>query len=297
LPDHRLHTLILLAAAGAVTAALPGRAVADSAPRIGIAVAVKVNLDSAEVEELSAAFGRALHQKLVVDVVAGREANRRLPNEGVSESCVVDAACVKDTAQRLTADQLLFLVAVRVGNRIQVDSTWVDPATGKTASRPKVVMVRLDEAEERFAESASLILPEVSVRPVAAAPIDGDAAVAMQIRTTPRHFTTATWVTAGIGAAALGTGIGFAVVTRNQYTGCEDRPDERPCSASERNAVHRNGTIADIAFGAAAASAIVVGLLYYSSGGDIERIPVAARSLRFQVDGQGGAFVAVEGHL
>lgn len=294
--ERRLHPLIA-AAAVALVAALAGRASADNAPRVGIAVAVKVNLDEAEVKELSAAFGRALHQKLVVDVVAGGEASRRLPNDGVSESCVVDPACVKDTAQRLTADQLLFLVAVRVGNRIQVDSTWVDPVSGKSASRPKVVMVKLEEAEERFAESASLILPEAAVRPIPMTASSGiELGGPMMVRRTRRHVTAGAWITAGIGAAALAPGVGFWLATRKQYNACERRPADNLCNESERDAISRNGLISDVSFGVAAASAVVFGVLVWQSGGELERIPAAARALRLEVDEQ-GAFVAVEGRL
>lgn len=288
----------MILAAAAALVVVPGPAAADKAPRVGIAVSVQVNLKKDEVEELSAALGRALHQKLVVDVVSGREANRRLPSAGVSESCVVDEACIKDTAQRLTADEILFLVAVRVGNRIQVDSTWVDTSTGRSASRPKVVMIKLDEAEARFAESASLILPDATVRqsPMGHAG-EGEERSAILVRTTPRRMTPATWVTAGVGVAALGTGVGFWLAARSKYDECKGRPDDRLCNQSERDAVTRNAVTSDISFGVAAASAVLFGVLYYSSGGDIERIPVAARSLRLQVDGQGGAFVAVEGRL
>lgn len=294
--DRRLHPLIA-AAAVALVAALPGRASADSAPRIGIAVAVKVNLNKAEVEELSAAFGRALHQRLVVDVVAGGEASRRLPTDGVSESCVVEPACVKDTAQRLTADQILFLVAVRVGNRIQVDSTWMDPVSGKSASRPKVVMVKLKEAEERFADSASLILPEAEVRPIPIkASAEDEQGGSMMVRQTRRHVTTGAWISAGVGAAALGPAVGFWLATRRQYSECERRPVERLCNQSERDAISRNGIISDVSFGVAVASAVVFGVLVWQSGGELERIPAAARALRLEVDEQ-GAFLAVEGRL
>ncbi len=162
---HCLHLALIAAVGAAAFVVLPGRALADKAPRVGVVVSVQVNLNKSEVQKISQAMGRALRQRLVVDVVAGPEAMRRLPSEGVSESCVVDENCIKDAAQRLTADELLFLVAVRVGNRIQVDSTWVDPANGRSASRPKVVMVKLDEAETRFADAASLILPDAAVRP------------------------------------------------------------------------------------------------------------------------------------
>jgi hypothetical protein len=298
LSDHRLPTLIAPIAAFLLLAA-PGRALAEKAPRVGIVVSVQVNLSKAEAQQVSAALGRALHQKLVVDVVAGAEADRRLPAEGVSESCVVDEACIKDTAQRLSADEILFLVAVRVGNRIQVDGTWVDPANGRSASRPKVVMVKLDEAEARFAESASLILPDAAVRPTQIVGEAGNGGTVL-VRTTPRRMTLATWVVAGVGVAALGSGIGFTVAASSKYSSCEDKAGDtdvtNDCSESQLDAIHRNAITADVLWGTAIASGVVAALLYYSSGGEIERVPVAARAVRVQV-GDGGAFVSVGGHL
>jgi hypothetical protein len=299
LSDHRLSTLIAPIASALLLIA-PARALAEKAPRVGIVVSVQVNLSKSESQQLSAALGRAVHQKLVVDVVAGAEADRRLPAEGVSESCVVDEACIKDTAQRLSADELLFLVAVRVGNRIQVDGTWVDPANGRSASRPKVVMVKIDEAEARFAESASLILPDAEVRPTQMVADGGKGGGTVLIRTTPRRMTVATWVAAGVGVAALGVGVGFTVKAGSQFGDCEDRNGDisplNDCSASERDAIRRNGITADVMWGTAIASGVVAALLYYSSGGEIERVPVAARALRVQV-GDGSAFVSVGGDL
>lgn len=307
MPEHRLH-LALIAAAGAAAfvAVPPGRALADKAPRVGVVVSVQVNLNKSEVQKISQAMGRALRQRLVVDVVAGPEAIRRLPADGVSESCVVDEACIKDAAQRLTADELLFLVAVRVGNRIQVDSTWVDPANGRSASRPKVVMVKLDEAEARFADSASLILPDAAVRPTQQTgdgpDLAGGEANAVVIRTTPRRMTIPAWVTGGLAVAAAGTSVGFFIVTRNDYNELEDQcARENNCDSTTwdplKKKIDRNAITADILAGAAVVSAAATFVIWWTSGGDIERVPVA-RSLRLQVNPETrGTMVLWEGDL
>jgi hypothetical protein len=304
LPDHRLHPLIAsLAAALPLVLLSPAPALADKAPRVGIVVSVQVNLKKSESQELSAALGRALHARLVVDVIAGAEANRRLPAEGVSESCVADDACIKDTAQRLTADEILFLAAVRVGSRIQVDSTWVDPASSRSASRPKVVMVKLDEAESRFAEAASLILPDAEVRQaeMVSGRDDGGGGGTVLVRTTPRRMTAGVWVAGGIAVAALGAGIGFTLAAASADEDCTDRENDAnlldECSDSELDAIDRNAITADIFWGAAIASGVAAIFLYYTSGGEIERIPVAARALRLRVGGDGSAFLSLEGPL
>jgi len=311
LSERRLYIpLIAVAGAAALLTVLllPGQALADKAPRVGVVVSVQVNLDKAEVQRISQALGRALRRRLVVDMVAGPEAIRRLPADGVSESCVVDETCIKDTAQRLSADELLFLVAVRVGNRIQVDSTWVDPANGRSASRPKVVMVKLDEAEARFADAASLILPDATVRQTQqldAGNGGGDRGGAtVLIRTTPRRMTPAAWVTGGLAVAAAGTSLGFFLVTRSDFNELQDTCEPRgDCQSNPEyddieSKIDRNAITADVLAGAAVVSAAATFVIWWTSGGDIERIPVTARSLRLQVDPERrGAFVLWSGDL
>ncbi len=302
--------LITASAAIAIVAMLPGRARADKAPRVGIVVSVLVNLKKSEAQQLSDAFGRALNQKLVVNVVAGSEASRRLPVEGVPESCVVDQVCLRDIAQRLTADELLFLVAVRVGNRIQVDSTWVDPSNGRTASRPKVVMVKLEEAEQRVSDAASLILPDAPVRQAQPADVgpgsggggtDGAGSpAAIIIRTTPRSMSIPAWITAGVGVVALGGAVAYTLGAKHDHDLCQeayDDPDIPNCNQEFLDQVDKKALRADVLWGATALAAVAVGVLYWTSGGEIERVPVAAQALRFRVGPGGSAFVFVEGHL
>jgi hypothetical protein len=270
-------------------------------------VTVQVNLNRSEVQHLSHAMGQALRQKLVVDVVAGSEAIRRLPTDGVSESCAADQACVKDTAQRLSADELLFLVAVRVGNRIQVDSTWVDPSSGRNASRPKVVMVRLDEAAARFADAASLILPDAEVRPTQQLSDGGggdDRVGTVLIRPTPRRMTLPAWISLGAGAAMAGTAVGFAITARSDYNElkdyCEPRGDCRTNSEydSTKKSIDRNALTADILAGAALVAGATTLVLWWTSGGEIERIPVDSQALHLRVDpGSRSTFLVWEGDL
>lgn len=301
--NRRLHSTLIAATALLVLALLPGRALAEKAPRVGIVLAVQVNLKKSEAQSLSYALGKALQQKLVVEVVAGAEAIRRLPAEGVSESCMVDEVCIRDTAQRLQADELLFLAAVRVGNRIQVDSTWVDPSNGRNASRPKVVMVKLEEAEGRFADAASLILPDAAVRPTTQpmADIGGGSGGAFLVRTTPRHMTVPTWIAGGVSVAAGGVWLGFFLATRSEYNElkdqCQPRGDCKTNSDYEpiKDSIDKKAITADI-FGTVALASLATGaILYWTSGGDIERVPIAD-SLRVR-HSDGATFVVWEGDL
>jgi hypothetical protein len=288
-----LHQALI--AAVAIASAAP-RARADRLPRLGVAVSTEVNVAPAEAQALSEALGRALHRKLMVDVIAGAEAARRLPDDGVADRCVVDKACIADIAQRLSADQLLFLVVVKVGSRIQVDSTWADPATGRTVSRPAVVIEGGQGAEARFAEAASNLMPDAALRPeppVASAgppaPPDGPATIT---RERPRRMTTPAWIVAGVGGAALAGAVTFTLLTREDYQDCDARRD---CSDSQLAAIDRKALTADVLWGAAAVSAAAAGVLYWMSGGQLEEVP-AGTSLRLG-PGPGTIGLAVGGRL
>jgi hypothetical protein len=307
--ERRLYLALITAACAALLVLLlPRAALADKGPRVGVVVSVQVNIKKEEAQQISQALGRALRARLVVDVMAGPEAFRRLPADGVSESCVADEGCIKDTAQRLGADELLFLVAVRMGNRIQVDSTWVDPANGRSASRPKVVMVKLDEAEARFSDAASLILPDASVRATQQNGDEGGGegpqARAFLIRTTPRHMTAPVWIGLGTTAAMGAAWLPFFLVSRHDYNELQDtcvpKGDCKTNAAYSdiKDKISRNSTTADILGFGAIGVGIVTGILWWNSGGDIERVPVAARSVRLHIDPETrGTFLLWEGHL
>jgi len=136
------------------------------------------------------------------------------------------------------------------------------------------------------------------VRPTQVDDGGGAGAAAFMVRTTPRRMTVGSWIFTGVSVAALGIGVGFTLAAAREYGDCDDRKGtENPCSSSERSAVRRNAITADVALGAAAVSAGLAALLYYTSGGEIERIPAAARGLRLNIGRDGGAFVSMEGSL
>lgn len=246
---------------------------------MGVVVSVHVNLSQAEADALSEAAGKALRDKLIVDVIAGREASRRLPPGGVPEGCGINPACVHDLAQRLSADQLLMMVAVKVGRHVQIDTTWIDPATMKTASRPAVVLERLDQAPARFAAAATGLMPDAAVRPPepvqVRVPVQFPVPVGPTLVRRPRRMTRAAWITAAVGGATLVGAVGFTLAARSDYQDLQDSHcvDTDTCSEARRDTLGHKDLAADLLWGATAASAITVSVLYYLSGGQEEVVP------------------------
>src|SRR4051812_30154670 len=77
-PHVRLHSLVAFAFALVLLGAA-GRARAADAPvpRVGIVVTVQVNVSEQESTLLAERLGDALQEKLLVDVISGREVTRR----------------------------------------------------------------------------------------------------------------------------------------------------------------------------------------------------------------------------
>jgi hypothetical protein len=254
----------------------PGAAGAQPVPRVGVAVSTEVNVAPAEAQKMSEALGKALHDKLMVDVIAGAEAARRLPEEGVADNCVVDKACIADIAQRLSADQLLFLVVVRVGGRVQIDSTWADGATGKTVSRAAVVIDAGQDPEEQFAAAAANLMPDAAPRqetPIVQQPEGGPTGPDGPITITrerPRRMTTPAWIAAGVGGAALAGAVTFTFLTRSAYKDCEGIE----CTDGKLDSIEKRALAADLLWGTAAAAAVTTGVLYWMSGGQMEQVPI-----------------------
>src|SRR6185503_19035401 len=136
--DYSMYPRIAIAIA-ILLAASPRIA---SAERVKVAVVpgIAVNLDAARVDALSQDLAEALRSELDIDAVGGLEVRRQLPSAGLPPDCVATPACVGDVANRLGAQQLLFVVMIDTGTggAIQIDSTWVDPNAHKSASRPAI---------------------------------------------------------------------------------------------------------------------------------------------------------------
>ncbi len=120
--------LLLLATAS-------GIAEADRPKPIKVAVVpgIAVNVDAARVDALGQDLADALSTELLVDAAGGLEVRRQLPVEGLPADCIAKSACTTEVARRLGAAQLLFIVVVDTGagGAVQIDSTWIEPATGQ----------------------------------------------------------------------------------------------------------------------------------------------------------------------
>ncbi|WP_428267012.1 hypothetical protein [Haliangium sp.] len=249
---------------------------AERPPRVGVVVAIDVNMSKNRQLELSQAVGAALERAHPVEVVAGWEVERRLPPEGIPTTCISSKACLDDLIRRLDADELLMLAILQVGGDIQLDPTWYHAGSNKTLSRSGI---RLDADEQDLAKvfdpiGAELRPPDPQRPERAAAEVPTPAAAATATTTdadtasaTPappprsRHLTTGTAVAAGVAATALLAGVGFTLTTRRLHQDC----DPGPCDDRDRDRVRRHALAADVLFGVAAASTLTAAVLYYRS--------------------------------
>jgi hypothetical protein len=248
-------------------AALPGSAAADRPDRadlirVAVVPGIAVNLDAARVDALSQDLADALATELDIDAVGGLEVRRRLPPDGIPPDCVATPSCVADVAKRVAANQLLFVVMVDTGTggSIQVDTTWVDVASGRVVSRPAVDLASVSDSKSRFAAASHQLLPDAPVRPK---PKTGGSLGTMTTAV-PRHFTTPSKIFVGAGVVGLGVGIGFGLAARSKYDGCETAPFS--CPTSERDSIRRISLVADLGFLLATGGAIAAGVIFATSG-------------------------------
>lgn len=241
---------------------------AAAQPKIKVAIipGIAVNLDAARVDALSQDLADALATELDVDAVGGLEVRRSLPADGIPPDCVATPACGSDVAQRVGANQLLFVVMVDTGTggAIQIDSTWVEPSTGKSASRPAIDIASLTEAKSRFVSAAPSLLPDAPKRPkpvIQTGPTGPQTTMSDEV---PRHFTLPAKITAGATVVGLGVGIAFGLMTRSKFNSCEDDP--QACDDGKRDSIRVTGIVADAGYLVAIGGAVATVVLYATSG-------------------------------
>lgn len=238
------------------------RAAAEDAPRIKVAVipSIAVNVDSARVDALSQDLAEALVSELDIDAVGGLEVRRQLPASGLPAECVAQKPCIDDVAARLGANQLLFVVMVDTGasGAIQIDSTWVEPATGKSVPRPAIDLANPADAKAKFIANAHNLFPDAPLKPKpAAAPMLGG--VSEEV---PRHFTTPAKIAAGGVVVGLGVAIGFGLTARSRFNAC----NEQACTDDRKDSIRTLSLVADVGHVVWVGSAIAVAALYLTSG-------------------------------
>jgi len=235
------------------------------ADRIKVAVVpgIAVNLDSARVDALSQDLADALASELDIDAAGGLEVRRQLPAEGLPPDCLTTPSCVNDVAKRLGASQLLFVVMVDAtgSGAVQVDSTWVDVASGTRASRPAIDLPTIADAKTRFAAAAKLVLPDAPVR-LKTKP-GGGGSIGSMSQEIPRHMTMPAYISAGVAVAGIGVGVGFALSARSQYNKC-DAP--MACTKDEQDSVRSRTIIADVGFLVGIGGIVVTSILFATSG-------------------------------
>ncbi len=275
-----------------VSGVLPRGAHADQAvapkvtatPKLRVAVVpgLAVNLDAARVDALSQELADALELELDIDAVGGLEVRRQLPPDGIPADCIATPACIEDVAKRVGAPQLLFVVMVDTGSggAIQVDTTWVEPSTGKSVSRPAIDLASLTDAHARFVAAATQLLPDAPVRPK---PKQGDPREPIGTMTPAiaRHFTTPAKITAGISAVGFGVGIAMGLRARSKYRDCDAAPFA--CSESERDGIRTTSLVADAGFVVGIGCAIATTILFVTSAKDSHLVVTRA------AEGTGGA--------
>ena len=245
-----------------VVASLLGITGLAHADRIKVAVVpgIAVNLDSARVDALSQDLANALTAELDIDAVGGLEVRRQLPAEGVAADCFATPACIADVARRLGVNQLLFVVMVDAtgSGAVQMDSTWVDVASGKNASRPAIDLPTINDAKSRFAASATVLLPDAPLRPKKNGGVSGT-----MTREVPRHFAPVSYATAATGVVGIGVGVAFGLSARSKYNACEQ---SAACSKGERDKIRTRTIIADTGFVVGIAGLVATSILFATSG-------------------------------
>jgi hypothetical protein len=250
-----------LIAAGWILA-LSGIASADRV-KVAVVPGIAVNLDAARVDALSQDLAEALRTELDVDAIGGLEVRRQLPAAGLPPDCVATQSCIVDVARRLDAQQLLFVVMIDTGTggAIQVDSTWVEPAAGKTASRPAIDIAAIADAKSRFAAAAQQLLPDAPLRPK---PGTGLGRMSPAV---PRHFTRPAYITTGATIAGLGVGVTLGLMARSRYRECSDLAENEGlnCSPERKDSIRTVALIADAGWLVAIGGAVATAVLYATS--------------------------------
>ena len=265
--------LVVVLAAGGEAARASSHGPASGAghpPRVGLVVLTRVNLTRDGADQLAVGLAGALRARLAVEVVAGPAVRQRLAADP-PDDCAARSACVHEVASRLGADQLLFLVMVRLGPLVKIESTWVSAGGAGPAGRPVIVIHRdRGGAEPAFAAASDRLLPRARMRgparAVSGGGAGGGAARVMQVPAPAgsrdsssargkRHVTAAVAIAAGAAGLSLAVGAGLGLSARSTYNSLASdrlrsggvpqrlephRPDGAP-GAGGRHPVHHLG--------------------------------------------------------
>jgi hypothetical protein len=257
-----------------------GQAHAQPTPKLRVAIVptVAVNLDPTRVDALGQDMADGLAAELVIDAVGGIEVRRAIRRD-LPGDCASQPACAAEVARVTNAQQILFVVFVDTGNNggAQLDATWVEPSTGKSASRPGISLTSTVDADAKakFREAATSLLPDAPVRPKpkaqGAVSIDGKL-----VGGVPRHVTTPAMISAGVAVVGLGASIAFGLSTRSKFNACQ--ADAVACTPAQHDTISHYALVTDASWIVAAAGAIGTVVFYATSGEAAHIIAAPAES-------------------
>jgi len=248
-----------------VALASAAHADATKGPRVAIVPIAAVNLDSQRVDALAQDLAEGLNAELEVEAVGGLDV-RRVLRADLPADCATMPSCAAEIARGTGASQILFVVMVDAGGTgsLQVDSTWVDPITGKRENRPSVSLTSTIDADAkaRFREAATKLLPEATVRPKAklgsAVSLDGKL-----VDGKPRHITLPAILTAGGAVLGLGVGLGFGFSARSKYNTCQ--LNKNTCTDAQKDTIRHHDLYADLGWVTAIGAAVATGVIFATS--------------------------------
>ncbi len=263
---HRRCALIFAVASVAAASS----AEAQDVERVGIVVSLTVNVSRDDANQISDDLADALEKELYVDVISGAETERRLPTGGLDEECIAKPACLKDLGARLEAQQLLMLVVLKVGEALQIDTTWVDANSNKTIPRDAIRLEGGTERELVFRRAAPGLLPGVARRPpelVEGPPKGEDGDTTVEVVATPERDLTPVFAAGGVGAALLIGGVVAGVSASADQSALEDDMcDRMVCDPSRVDAMETKALVADLLYTGALVSAGVAVVLFVLTG-------------------------------
>ena len=200
-------------------------------------------------------------EAIATGLEAGGEEVRLAP--AAPPDCASSATCLTRLLAGADASAALLLVLVGLDDDVQVAATRARPGRAPEDLEPTLLpKVSLTEA--------ALALGRRWARPPAPVLVVTREA-RLPDRTGPPL---ATWVTGGVGVAALGAGIGLAVAAGNTDAGLErDGCAARACDPARVDRLEREVLAADALFATAAISAAAALVVWWLDGGGEEPAP------------------------
>jgi len=234
-------------------------------PRVVVVPVAAVNLDAQRVDALTADLAEGLNAELIVDAIGGLDVRRTLRAD-LPADCATQPTCAAEVAKATGAQQILFVAMVDAGGTgsLQVDSTWVEPSTGKSVNRSSLSLTSTIDADAkaRFREAATKFLPDATVRPKAKL----GSAVSLEgklVDGKPRHVTMPAILTGSLAVVGLGVGIGFGLSARGKYDTCEN--NKNTCTDGQKDSIRHADLAADLGWVTAIGAAIATGVIFVTS--------------------------------